>query len=342
MTDTFAQQELRSAAALVVKAAFAGSDAYGAARAAARADKELTFGELDVADFCGVVCRFAPAGGAGGGGPRELWDLGSGAGRCVLGLSLCGGFDVVGGVEIQRPLHDLGAAAVARVGAWRAGDAPPPPPPPPKAAARAPALTLEAMLDACAGEAEDGAALGLEAVAAALVAAHGHRAYKAALRGAGAASLSKFVARHRGARVGRFAVADDGTAAADAAAAPVAAVAAALAAAPSPAAAPASDGALERALARLAGRGGAAELVCGDVFETDRWHGAAVVFCNVLLFGPATLARLCAALAALRPGAVVLSTAKLDAAHLEKRHDAWCRASWSGGAQLHIYRRRAS
>ena len=92
MTDTFAQQELRSAAALVVKAAFAGSDAYGAARAAARADRELTFGELDVADFCGVVCRFAPAGGAGG-GPRELWDLGSGAGRCVLGLSLCGGFD---------------------------------------------------------------------------------------------------------------------------------------------------------------------------------------------------------------------------------------------------------
>jgi len=91
---THSAQAKRVSAAAVVRRAFEGVDAYGVARESGKKDRELTFGELDVCDFSGVCSRFTASRPCDQKDSRKIfWDLGSGAGKVVLGLALCDTFE---------------------------------------------------------------------------------------------------------------------------------------------------------------------------------------------------------------------------------------------------------
>jgi len=208
-----------------VRRAFEGVDAYGVARESGKKDRELTFGELDVCDFSGVCSRFTASRPCDQKDSRKIfWDLGSGAGKVVLGLALCDTFSICGGLEIQPALHALAESARGRIEEWRAdraataalaADAKAPrrytchgAAAPAKhswnkallkasskkgaaAVAAAQAAPLCEMLDRIAPlQTSD---LTIEQCAAAVVALFGARAYKAALKGAESSSLSKYL-----------------------------------------------------------------------------------------------------------------------------------------------------
>ncbi|KAJ1451773.1 hypothetical protein M885DRAFT_620493 [Pelagophyceae sp. CCMP2097] len=375
---THSAQAKRVSAAAVVRRAFEGVDAYGVARESGKKDRELTFGELDVCDFSGVCSRFTASRPCDQKDSRKIfWDLGSGAGKVVLGLALCDTFSICGGLEIQPALHALAESARGRIEEWRAD----------RAATAALAADAKAPRRyTCHGAAapakhswnkallkassKKGAAA---QCAAAVVALFGARAYKAALKGAESSSLSKYLQkRNTSARCsladGRVAFSrpdDCGAAAhekgaileegalleeesdhhADDAAEPAlrgaaetaASEAAAFEAAASetaasgaaPLSAPRETALDAAAVARVSNASlqlpsAAVQFVCGDIFAEDCWHAADVVFCNVLLFGAETLQRLSVAMEK----------------HLKTGAYAWCKASWSGGATLFVYRKQ--
>lgn len=303
-----AQQRRAAAAKAAALAAKAGASAY----AVSEQGGGLTYGEVDAEDLLKCVATFCAPRVAGG-----FWDLGSGAGCVVLAAAhAVDEFGTTsGGVELQPGLHALALGARDRLAAW---------------AGATDAQVLAAALSAAAAAASI-ETLEPHTIETAVAAILGRRGLKHALKGVAAPSLGRYVAARLPFAHGAFrATAAAWTRTSDIVDADAAR-------------ADARGRQARRALDDLAPTAPRVELVEGDLFAAAavaRWHGAAVVLANVLLFCPEDKRRLAALLGeALRPGAWVLSTAPLDDAQLVlHRGGLWAKTSWTGGAKIDVYR----
>lgn len=301
----------------------------------------LTYGELDWKDVCGVIERFC---GVRGG---EFWDLGSGSGTVVLCAAMTMDFEVCGGVEIQDSLHDLAVSNRAALDDALNEAAP-------VEEEESTGLNPEDVLDA--GIAEVAATLPSGAIVEvhdlSMLVSHsiGSKAYRGALR---SRSLSTYLTRKGS--LGRLLVdcsedglhlhiVDDGRS-------PETPVQKKKKKKKNNSRSKTPTGDLVHSWRRLHQKIRSLDVptpttfISGDIFETsDDWANADVVLANVLLFDKPSLSKLADLLkTVLKPGAFVVTTKSLfhhEDPFTELHSGLWCRASWTGGATLTIYQRK--